>query len=281
MKTGQVPASWKEATVIPIPKPGKDHKNPTNHRPIALKSCLYKTMERMVNARLVWLLESEHLISDFQSGFRWGRSTLDHLVSLESFVREAFIKKEHAVAVCFDLEKAYDTTWKHGIMKDLHAMGFRVRLPIFIKSFLANRHIRVRLNSTYSTFHQQEMGVPQGSILSVTLFNIKINSITKVIKDNITCNLYVGDFLICYGGKHMHSIKRQLKLSLKKIFTWSIENGFKFSKTKTVAVCQLRTPHLDPELRLDGDIIQVVEETKFLGLTFDHNLSFLPCIQSA
>ena len=128
----------------------------------------------MVNARLVWLLESEHLISDFQSGFRRGRSTLDHLVSLESFVREAFIKKEHAVAVFFDLEKAYDTTWKQGIMKDLHAMGFRGRLPIFIKSFLANRHFRVRLNSTYSAFHQQEMGVPQGSILSVTLFNIKI-----------------------------------------------------------------------------------------------------------
>ena len=97
-KSGQIPASWKEATVIPIPKPGKDHKNPTNYRPIALTSCLCKTMERMVNARLVWLLESEHLISDFQSGFRRGRSTLDHLVSLESFVREAFIKKEHAVA---------------------------------------------------------------------------------------------------------------------------------------------------------------------------------------
>ena len=281
-KSGQLPASWKEATVIPIPKPGKDHKNPTNYRPIALTSCLCKTMERMVNARLVWLLESEHLISDFQSGFRRGRSTLDHLVSLESFVREAFIKKEHAVAVFFDLEKAYDTTWKHGIMKDLHAMGFRGRLPIFIKSFLANRHFRVRLNSTYSAFHRQEMGVPQGSILSVTLFNIKINSITKVIKDNITCSLYVDDFLICYRGKHMHSIERQLQLSLNKIFTWSIENGFKFSKTKTVAVhfCQLRTPHLDPELRLDSDIIQVVEETKFLGLTFDHKLSFLPHILS-
>ena len=80
----------------------------------------------------------------------------------------------------------------------------------------------------------------------------------------------------------MHSIERQLQLSLNKIFTWSVENGFKFSKTKTVAVhfCQLRTPHLDPELRLDGDIIQVVEETKFLGLTFDHKISFLPHILS-
>ena len=80
----------------------------------------------------------------------------------------------------------------------------------------------------------------------------------------------------------MHSIERQLQLSLNKIFTWSFAKGFKFSKTKTVAVhfCQLRTPYLDPKLRQDSDIIQVVEETKFLRLTFDQKLSFLPHIQS-
>ena len=45
-QTGQIPSSWQEATVIPIPKPGKDHSNPTNYRPIALTSCICKTMER-------------------------------------------------------------------------------------------------------------------------------------------------------------------------------------------------------------------------------------------
>jgi hypothetical protein len=35
----------------------------------------------------------------------------------------------------------------------------------------------VRVNSTYSEIQEQEMGVPQGSILSVTLFSIKINSL--------------------------------------------------------------------------------------------------------
>jgi hypothetical protein len=32
----------------------------------------------MSNDRLVWLLESEHHLSDYQCGFRKGRSTLDH-----------------------------------------------------------------------------------------------------------------------------------------------------------------------------------------------------------
>jgi hypothetical protein len=43
----------------------------------------------------------------------------------------------------------------------------------------------VRVNSTYSDIQEQEMGIPQGSILSVTLFSIKINSLAKVVNDNI------------------------------------------------------------------------------------------------
>ena len=87
--------------MVPIAKAGKDPKNPTNYRPIALTSCLCKTMERMVNARLMWCLESEGHLSDVQCGFRKNRSTVDHLVRFESFVREAFIKKEHVVAIFF------------------------------------------------------------------------------------------------------------------------------------------------------------------------------------
>ena len=52
-KTGNIPKSWKEATVIPILKPDKDHTDPTNYRPISLTSCIYKTMERMINDRLI------------------------------------------------------------------------------------------------------------------------------------------------------------------------------------------------------------------------------------
>ena len=51
--TGILPDSQEEAIFIPIPKPGKDSTNTANYRPIALTSCIYKTMERMVNDRLV------------------------------------------------------------------------------------------------------------------------------------------------------------------------------------------------------------------------------------
>ena len=107
--TGKFPDDWQYATTIPIPKPGKDAAEPNNYRHIALTSCLCKTLERMMNKILTWFLESNNHISQFQSGFRSDRSTTDNLVRLETFIRDALIKKEHAVAVFFDLEKAYDT----------------------------------------------------------------------------------------------------------------------------------------------------------------------------
>ena len=91
------------------------------------------------------------------------------------------IQNQHLVAVFFDLQKAYATTWKHGILKDLHNMGLHGNLPIFIGNFLSDRTFQVHLGTILSDkiFHQEE-GVPQGAILSTTLFNVKINNIVKL-----------------------------------------------------------------------------------------------------
>ena len=72
------PESWREALIISIPKPGKDHFNPLHYRTIALTSCICKTVERMVNERLVWYLENNGLLAKQQCGFRSNRSTVDH-----------------------------------------------------------------------------------------------------------------------------------------------------------------------------------------------------------
>ena len=109
-QTHTFPDSWHHATVIPIPKPHKDHTNPSHYRPIALTSCLCKLMEKLVNKRLMWFLETTNSFSNIQCGFRKNRSTMDHLVRLETYIRNAFINKQHVVAIFFDLEKAFDTT---------------------------------------------------------------------------------------------------------------------------------------------------------------------------
>jgi len=120
---------------------------------------------------------------------------LDHLICFETFIRNAFIKKEHVLTIVFDLEKAYDTTWKHGILADLWDLGFRGHLSRFIQSFLSEHSFRVRVGSTLSKLHEQEIGVPQGSILSLALFSIKINNIVKTVLKGIDFSLFVDDFV--------------------------------------------------------------------------------------
>ena len=82
---------------------------------------------------------------------------------------------------------------------------------MFIQNFF-----RVCLGSVYSDIHGQEMGVPQGSILSVMLFILKINSI-DVIPASFEKSLFVDDFSITCYSRNMASIERQLQLCLNKV----------------------------------------------------------------
>jgi hypothetical protein len=208
--TGNFPPGWSQATIIPIPKPGKDSTDPGNYRPIALTSCVCRTFERLVNDRIVWYLETNNILTEYQSGFRKQRSAIDHLVHLESFIRESFVRRERVVSVFFDLEKAYNTTWKYGILRDLHEAGLRGRLPEFISYFLANSLFRVRVGSCLSDAYNQQMGVPQGSILSVTLFFFKIKKykieerkFQKVIKTFVKCKILLVLFLDTIYNKRL------------------------------------------------------------------------------
>ena len=134
---------------------------------------------------------------------------------METFIRDAFIKKEHVVAVFIDLEKAYDTTLRYGILKDILKLGLR-GLPTFIENFLADCTMQVRVGSSLSDYYDQKQGVPQGGVLSSTLFSIKINDIVKCLGNLTDCSIYVDDFCICYRSKTMATIERQLQQNLNK-----------------------------------------------------------------
>ncbi|GBN82712.1 putative RNA-directed DNA polymerase from transposon BS [Araneus ventricosus] len=148
-KEKKFPSSWRRAVVISILKPG-EAKSPNNYRPIALTSVLCKLLERMVNSRLVHVLEKKKWLSPFQSGFRFGRGTIDNILLLENSIREAFVSKKHLVSILFDMEKAYDKSWRYGILKDLYGIGFKGNLPIFIQNVLKIRSFSVLIGDTLS-----------------------------------------------------------------------------------------------------------------------------------
>ena len=272
------PKLWELAKFLPFVKPGKDSYIPGSYRPIALTSCLCKLMEKMVNARLMWYLERGNYFSPTQCGFRSMHSTTDVLVRMESSICEAFARKHHHITVFFDLEKAYDTTWRYGILKTLYECNLRGNLPLFIQAFLKTRYFQVQVGAVMSNIYTQEEGVPQGSVLSVTLFALAINGISKVIPSDIRSTLFVDDLSISFAASRMAVAERRLQLCIDGIVNWAERNGFKFSPGKTVAMhfCRIRGIHPDPDLYIHGRRISCVQETKFLGLVFDSRLTWLP-----
>ena len=277
-KRGLFPKAWRHAIVIPIVKPGKDPSLPTNYRPISLTSCLCKLIEKMVNTRLMWYMEENNILSPTQSGARKNRSTLDSLASLENQIKEGFLVKKMTVAVFFDIEKAYDTTWRYSILRCMYNNKLRGALPIFIQNFLKNRTFQTRIETTYSEVFSINEGIPQGSVLSGTLFALAINEITKCLPNGVNNSLYVDDFAIFYTSSSLRHIQRIMNKAIVKIEEWTSSVGYKLSIEKTKAIVFYRdkrwTKNQDINIFIKDTRISFCESVKFLGLHFDQHLNW-------
>jgi hypothetical protein len=73
------PKQWRHAKVIPLPKPGKDHSNPSNYRPISLLSSISKIFERIIRKCLNTFIASNNALPNNQFGFRAAHSTSHQL----------------------------------------------------------------------------------------------------------------------------------------------------------------------------------------------------------
>lgn len=282
--TGKLPDIWKLAHVIPILKEGKDPLKPDSYRPIALTSCICKLLERILNRRLRWFLDSKNLLDLVQTGFREGMSTIDNLVSLEDEIHKVFLRNEYLLTIFFDLAKAYDTCWRYLIMKELHKAGMRGKLPILIEDFMSDRKFQVKLCGKLSRQYDQDMGVPQGSVLSVTLFLIGINTVKNILNEFIKVSIYVDDIRasipVTYADWGRST--RRMQGFLNKLVKWSHETGFRFSEEKTVVMVFHRVPGLaenpTPKLYLydKQTPLKIVLEKRFLGLLLDYKLMWIP-----
>ena len=146
---GYLPEKWIESTKIPISKPGKDPTNPSNYRRVALTSVLCKVTEIMVNVRLLDFFDQKGTLSTLQCGVRAKRTTIDHLLSLEATVRKVQANSQQVVSIFFDTEKAYDVTWRYGILIDISEAWIDGRMFNYIQNFLKLRSFKVKVNKTY------------------------------------------------------------------------------------------------------------------------------------
>ena len=270
------PAAWREAIIIPLPKPGKDRRNAANYRPISLTSCFGKIFERMICKRLTWFLEKNNKLSKYQSGFRKNHTTYDHIIRLETDIRKGFKHKQHTTAIFLDISRAYDMVYRPTLLFKIHKMGIRGHLAHYLFEFLTGeRTFQVRCRSIYSNTYSLQNGLPQGSCLSPVLFNIMINDIFDTIPTGINHSLFADDSAIwCTDKDSQHSIPR-LQQALNRIEDWSKKNGCIFSPAKSAVMTFTKNTrmHQADELHLSEHIIPRVTSFKFLGIILDPRLS--------
>ncbi|KAI5720714.1 hypothetical protein M8J77_010740 [Diaphorina citri] len=285
-KENSFPSGWKKSIIIPIPKPNKDKTLPENMRPISLTSCLCKLFERLVIKRLNFFLESNHLLALEQSGCRknTSRSCLDNLVNLQTEISDAIVNKQYLLCVFYDIVGAYDCVQKSVILKQLSAWNMRGHLPAFISNYLDPRTFQIRLNnSVMSKEFSLVCGIPQGGVISGALFAIAINAISSYINPLCSSSLFVDDYAIFMRDKSKDTLISIIQQSIDNLLNFSQNTGLYFSpqKTKSILFCR-KNKHVNDDITLTmyGQRIEVVNETKFLGLTFDRKMHWSPHVKN-
>mgnify|MGYP002172651834 CR=1 FL=1 len=148
---GIFPDKWKMANVIPIHK--KDKKNAVkNYRPISLLPIFSKVFEKVIFTSLYSYLISNNLISDKQSGFIKGDSTINQLLSITHMIQSAFDcdTSKEVRSIYLDISKAFDKVWHSGLIIKLKQNGIKGKMLDKLSNFLTNRHQRTTLNGKTS-----------------------------------------------------------------------------------------------------------------------------------
>ena len=279
---GFFPKTWRDAIVVPILKSDSAPTDPNSYRPISLISCLSRVLEKIINKRLIWYLEKTKLLDINQLGYRVGKSTLDSITSLVSEVQKAFADKKYHITVFLDLEKAFDSCWKQHVLKQFKKFNISGCLPVYIKNFLYNRTIKVKTNNTLSDPYNLQMGIPQGSPLSATLFLIAINCIMECIKSYMSKSVFVDDARFSYTTNDLHQGEEKMQRVLTDLVTWGDKTGFNFSGKKSVVMIFSKNTlqNVSFKLKLRNKILDIVHQKKFLGMIFDSKLNWQAHIEN-
>ena len=154
---------WYLANIIPIPKAGKTPDITSSYRPISLTSCIAKCLERMIQCRFSFWLESRSIFHPDQAGFRKGRGTEEQVASLIQFIHDGLQRRDRTVAVMVDFSRAYDRVWKEGLLAKLGRIGTPTCLTRWIRSFLADRRAFVSWGPLRSRVRIMKEGLPQAA----------------------------------------------------------------------------------------------------------------------
>ena len=93
------------------------------------------------------------------------------------------------------MEKAYDLTWRLGILLDIHESGQEGKMLEFLQNYLESSSFKVKVNETLSDTKVQTEGLPQGNVVSPTFFILKTSKIVAKLPNGnrFQLSLYMDD----------------------------------------------------------------------------------------
>lgn len=186
--------------------------------------------------------------------------------------------KQSLGLISFDIAKAYDTTWRPKIMHILNKIICKGNLLNFIQNLLLERSFQVKSSNCLSDIYIQENGVPQGSSISVTLFLLAINDISKQIPKPIIPMLYADDFSIICQSSSLITIEQILQDATVELIKWSNTSGFRFSAEKTKFIIFNNKNKNKMSISMGKHTIKNDKNIKILGITFDSKCTWTPHI---
>lgn len=195
---GVFPDSWKVAKCVPIPKPGRsDHGNPQNLCPISLLSCLGKTFEKVIAARLASEAEATGAITKQQMGSRSSLSAMDTLMVTLTAAQEwndtpavyskiKGLRQPRASIAAHDVEGAFNCVVHSRLQELFTHFNFSGNLIKLIGDFNTNRKIFMTFDNQDEQPVKFDAGVPQGSPLSPILYLIYSSTLSVPTSDKST-----------------------------------------------------------------------------------------------
>lgn len=132
-----------------------------------------------------------------------------------------------------DINKAYDTVDKGKITDTLSKWGINGNMLRFVENFLHNRCFRVIVGDAISTRRTLDRGIPQGSILSVTLFLILMESLYEHIPHGVQIFVYADDVILLASNKCPIELRRTMQQIASALESWSQSVKLQISPEKS------------------------------------------------
>jgi len=275
VNSGIFPDTLKIARVVPVFKAGDKH-SVNNYRPISVLSIISKIFEKLMHNRLMTFVTNNDVLSKNQFGFRTNSCTSDAVLEFLDHAFTSLSNNRALMSVFLDFSKAFDTVNHNVLIKKLAHIGIRGVASRWFSSYLSDRRQYVRVGDSSSTVSEITVGVPQGSVLGPVLFLIYINDMS-----NCTTSLrfvhFADDTTAFHSLDNVEQLTEEVNGGLDALRTWLYCNRLSLNIGKTVYMLftDMRIQML-PVVKIAGNPIQHVTESKFLGITVDSRLSFTP-----